>query len=106
MEAIVVFVTAANSDEGELIAHRLLDAGLVACASVVRDVSSHFIWRGTRTQADECLLVMKTLRSRFADLCREVRDAHSYEVPEIIALPILEGDEAYLSWLKEAVDAS
>lgn len=103
MDPIVVLVTTSDAEEGERIAQRLLAAGLIACASIIPHLTSHFVWQGARTRADECLLVMKTLRSRFRDLCREVRAAHSYQVPEIVALPIIEGDEAYLTWLGDAV---
>lgn len=102
---IVVLVTTSDRAEAERVAARLIERRLVACVNMVEGVSSHFIWKGRLEQATECLLIAKSVRRVFGSLTREVRAAHSYEVPEIIALPIVEGDAAYLAWIAEIVAA-
>ena len=106
MDGIVILVTTSGAAEAERIAAALLDQRLIACANIIAGVSSRFIWNGAVDQAGECLVVMKSVRSRFAAVCREVRAAHSYEVPEIIAIPIIEGDSAYLGWIAGVLDES
>jgi periplasmic divalent cation tolerance protein len=96
---IIVLVTTANKQEAENIAQHLLDAKLIACANIISPVASHFHWSGKIEKAQECLMLMKSRRDLFEKLTESVKALHSYEVPEILALPIVDGSTAYLDWL-------
>jgi periplasmic divalent cation tolerance protein len=96
---IIVLVTTAGKQEAEKIAQRLLEARLIACANIVGPVSSHFHWSGKLEKAEEYLIFMKSRRDLFAKLSEDVRALHSYEVPEILALSVVEGSKAYMDWL-------
>ena len=100
---IVVLVTAKDPSEAEKISQTLLELRLIACANILSGVTSSFIWQGKTESATECLIVMKTKRSLFDELTKKVKALHSYEVPEVIALPIATGSEAYLAWLKDTL---
>ena len=99
MDFIVVFVTASSEEEGQKISHNLLQNKLVACANIVSGIKSMFWWQGKIDQSKEVLLILKTQKKLFSKVAKKVKSLHSYEVPEIIALPIVDGDEAYLKWL-------
>lgn len=96
---IIVLVTTANKQEAEKIAQRLLEAKLIACANIIDSVASHFHWSGRNEKTQECLMLMKSRRDLFEKLAETVKTLHSYEVPEILALPIVDGSKAYLDWL-------
>lgn len=100
---IVVLVTAKDTDEAQMISRKLLDEKLVACVNIVKGVRSLFWWQGKVDQADEALLVIKTQQARFPEIVNSVKSAHSYDVPEIIALPIIDGNKDYLTWIDESV---
>jgi periplasmic divalent cation tolerance protein len=102
-DAIVIQCTAASRDEAQRIAHALLEAKLAACASLVAGVESHYWWKGAIESASEVLLLIKTTRERFDAVRGTILEHHSYEVPEIIALPVVTGHEPYLRWLEESV---
>lgn len=97
---IIVLVTTANKTEAEKITQALLNAKLIACANIISPVTSFFHWKNQIDQAEECLIVMKSRMDLFPELQATVKRLHSYEVPEILALPIVEGSRAYLSWLQ------
>jgi periplasmic divalent cation tolerance protein len=92
-------VTTANKEEAEKIAQCLLDEKLIACANIVGPVSSLFWWKGKIERAEEYVLIMKSNMNLFEKLSKRVKALHSYEVPEIIALPIVIGYKAYMEWL-------
>ena len=96
---IVVIVTTTNKQEAEKIAQQLLKEQLIACANITCPVSSLFHWAGKLEKAEEYLVFMKSRKDLFEKLAETVKALHSYEVPEIIALPIVEGSKAYLDWL-------
>jgi periplasmic divalent cation tolerance protein len=98
-EAIIVYVMTANKAEAERIASALLDEKLVACANILGSAASLFWWQGRVDRADEVLLMLKTRADLFEELSAKVKGLHSYEVPEIVALPIVYGDRPYLEWL-------
>ena len=100
-EFLVVFVTVASPDEGDRLAHALVEERLAACVNRVGSVQSVYRWQGQVAQSGEELLIIKTKRELFDRLKKRVQDLHSYSVPEIIALPIVEGSESYLQWLGE-----
>jgi periplasmic divalent cation tolerance protein len=100
-EFLVVYVTVGSPDEGERLSRALVEERLAACVNRVGPVRSVYRWQGQIEQNDEELLIIKTKRALFERLKTRVQELHSYSVPEIIALPILEGSEPYLKWLKE-----
>ena len=98
----VVLVTAKDVDEAQRIADKLLKEKLIACANIVKDVKSLFRWEGKIDAAQEVILVLKTRRALFAKLVKTVKMVHSYNVPEIIALPIVSGYNPYLKWIDDS----
>lgn len=102
-EFAVVFVTCGSAKEARKIADRLLDKRLVACANIISGVESKFWWKEKIDKAAETLIMMKTLSKNFAKVEKEVRRFHSYEVPEIIAMPIVAGSRDYFRWISRSV---
>ena len=98
---IVLFITAATTDEAQQIAKVLLEQKKVACVNVVPRISSYFRWQNKLDSAQESLLIVKTKSSVFAEIVNLVKKVHSYDVPEIIALPILDGNQDYLEWIEK-----
>lgn len=103
---VVIFITTADDEEARLISSVLLEQKKAACASIVPGVSSLFWWQGKIDSAQESLLVVKTQASKLADIIEVVKEIHSNDNPEIIALPILGGSRDYLEWIDEAVEDS
>jgi periplasmic divalent cation tolerance protein len=99
---LVVLVTAASRKEAVRIGRALVGAKLAACANVLPAIRSMFRWKGKICDARETLLVIKSRADLFGALAREVKRLHSYEVPEIIALPIVDGTSDYLSWIRNS----
>jgi len=100
----VILVTCGSRREARRIARSLVDRQLAACVNILTTrVESIYRWKGRTESAKEFLLVIKTSRRHFAALRREIERLHSYEVPEIIALPISAGSPQYLRWLEESV---
>ena len=97
---IIVLVTTATKEEAEKIVQHLLNAKLIACGNIVGPVTSFFRWSGKVERAEEYLALMKSRKDLFAKLSEAVKALHSYEVPEILALPVVEGSKAYLDWLE------
>ncbi|WP_147942688.1 divalent-cation tolerance protein CutA [Microbispora sp. CSR-4] len=93
-------VTASSRDEADRICSTLVARRLAACAQVVAPISSTYWWAGEVQQAEEWLLLMKTTADRFEELAACVRELHSYEVPEIVAIPIVQGTPDYLEWIR------
>ncbi len=104
-DPIVVLITAPNKDEAERIAEMLVSQGLAACVQMLTGMESVYRWKGEVQRDQEVLLLAKTTRARFDDLESKVSAMHSYETPEIIALPISAGSEAYLRWVVECLPA-
>ena len=96
---VVVFVTASSEEEAEKIASLLLEKRKAACVSVVPRVSSRFWWQGRLDSAQESLLIIKTRTALVPELTDIVKKAHSYSVPEIVALPVVAGNKDYLDWV-------
>jgi periplasmic divalent cation tolerance protein len=99
-------MTAASPDEANRIAEMLVGKHLAACVQILPEMKSIYVWKGEVQRDREVLLLAKTVRSRFAELDREVRAIHSYETPEIIALSVTEGSAAYLKWLISSCEGS
>jgi periplasmic divalent cation tolerance protein len=99
---VVVLVTAASADEAAALGRTLVEERLVACANVVGPIRSIYRWQGAVEDATEHLLLLKARADDVDALAARVRALHSYDVPEVIALPIVAGSTAYLAWLAEA----
>ena len=96
---IVTIITAGSYEEAHKIAEALVHQGKAACVNIVPKASSLFRWRGKVEEAEESLLLVKTKAELFPEVVRVVKEIHRYEVPEIIALPVVDGDADYLAWL-------
>lgn len=102
-EPIIVLMTAANREAAVRIADMLVSARLAGCVQILPEIESIYRWRGAVARESEVLLLAKTTGGRFAELDRRVREIHSYEIPEIVALPITHVSVPYLEWLQAAV---
>jgi periplasmic divalent cation tolerance protein len=101
-DKIVVLITTGSKEEAHKIAELLVNGKKAACVNIVPGVDSVFRWKGKIDSARESLLLVKTKKSLFPEIVELVKRMHSYEVPEIIALPIIGGSEDYLKWLNIA----
>jgi len=99
---IIVLITAGNEEEAHKIARLLINEKKAACVNIVPRVGSLFRWKGKVDSARENLLLVKSRASLLSEIISLVKEVHSYEVPEIIALPIIGGSEEYLKWLDSA----
>ena len=98
-KTIVIFITTTTRDEAKKIGHILVEESLVACCNIVQSVESIFRWQGKVLIEQEALMICKTREELFNTVEKRVRQLHSYEVPEIIALPITQGSKNYLDWV-------
>jgi periplasmic divalent cation tolerance protein len=102
-EAIVVLITAAHREEAVRLADMLVGARLAACVQILPEMESVYRWQGKVERQPEVLLLAKSTSERFPEIEREVRAIHSYETPEILALPALDVSGPYLKWLTKSV---
>jgi periplasmic divalent cation tolerance protein len=100
--SVVVLITTGNEQEAHKIAKLLVKERRAACVNIVPNVDSLFRWEGKIDSADESLLLVKTRASLLSEIIGLVKEVHSYQVPEIIAMPIIGGSEEYLKWLDSA----
>jgi periplasmic divalent cation tolerance protein len=98
-DKIVVLSTCSSAEEAEKVARRLVEERLAACVNIVNGVRSIYRWQEKVEDASEWLLVIKTRRSLFERVRAQIERLHSYDVPEVVALAIVEGSEGYLDWL-------
>ena len=103
-DAIVVFMTAASGEEATRLADLLIGAHLAACVQILPEMESVYRWEGKIERQSEILLIAKTTTAKFAELEQEVRALHSYETPEIIAVPMVAGSSPYLAWLFDSLN--
>ena len=101
MEALVVYITAPNEEEGAKIAQALVEERLAGCVNIVNPIRSIYRWLENIEDDTETLMIVKTQKRLFESLKNRVRELHSYTVPEIIAVPVVEGSREYLKWLEE-----
>ena len=100
---IVVFVTTKDISQARKIAQDLLEEKLIACANIMGGVQSFFWWKGKIDESSEVMLALKTRRDLFDRIVLRVRSLHSYDTPEVIALPIVDGSPDYLKWIDSSV---
>jgi periplasmic divalent cation tolerance protein len=98
---IVVFSTCGSEEEARKIACMLIEKRLAACVNITAPVTSVYRWKGAVEEAREFLLIIKSSRERFDELRIALESMHSYELPEVLALPVAEGSANYLAWLED-----
>jgi len=98
-ERMVGFITASSFNEAKKISNALVKKKLAACCNIVKNVTSVYTWQGKIEEAEECMIIVKTNRKLFVRLIKEVKKIHSYELPEIIGVPLTKGEEGYLAWM-------
>lgn len=98
-DKIVVLSTCDSAQQAERIGRHLVEKRLAACVNIVPGARSIYRWKGAVEEASEFMLLIKSRRDLFPELRQELGKIHSYEVPEAIALPVVDGSEAYLSWI-------
>jgi len=103
-EYITVFITAPTEEEAAGIGHTIVEERLAACVNIIRTVRSIYRWQGAVEDEQEVLMIVKTKKSLFKRLQARVKELHSYAVPEIIGLPVIEGSKEYLDWLGQETD--
>jgi len=100
---VVILITCANKREAKRIARGLVKKRLVACVNIVDRIKSIFWWQKRIDSASEVLLIAKSKKSLMQKVIRQVKYLHSYQVPEIIALPIVTGNRDYIGWINESI---
>jgi periplasmic divalent cation tolerance protein len=105
-DKIVVFSTCGSKEEAERLARQLLEARLAACVNVIMQIRSFYWWKGKIEDSGEWLLVIKTSRALFERVRSVLESAHSYELPEVLALPVVDGSPNYLAWLDGELKSS
>ncbi|MEP6536902.1 MAG: divalent-cation tolerance protein CutA [Bryobacteraceae bacterium] len=102
-DKIVVFTACGSPEEARNLARHLVEVRVAACVNVVPGALSFFRWEGEISESPEWLLIIKTTRPRLDELKLELRRIHSYTVPEVVALPIVDGSDDYLNWIEREV---
>jgi periplasmic divalent cation tolerance protein len=95
-----IFTTTGSKKEAEKIADVLVKTGLSACVQILGPVNSVYEWKGKIKNGKEWLCIIKSISSKFGEIEKKIKSVHSYELPEIIALPIEKGNAKYLKWLQ------
>ena len=103
-EAILILITAADESEAKRLATALITDRLASCVQILPKMESVYRWQGRIQTESEILLVIKTTANKFEELERTVRGLHSYDVPEILAVPVARISEPYFKWLVETLE--
>ncbi|MFN3739576.1 MAG: divalent-cation tolerance protein CutA [Thermodesulfovibrionales bacterium] len=103
-EYAVVYITAPDEESAQNIANLLVKERLAGCVNIIKNIRSIYFWQGSIEDEPEVLMIVKTKRELFKKLSDKVKSVHPYSVPEIIAMPIIEGSEDYLRWLDETTE--
>jgi periplasmic divalent cation tolerance protein len=98
---IVIYITTGSVNEAKKIGRALVEEKLAACSNIISPIRSIYSWQGKICDDKEALMILKTRKKLFNQIVKRVEKLHSYDVPEIIAMPIIEGSSKYLSWLNE-----
>ena len=101
---IVAYVTVSSEAEGAKIARSLIEENLAACVNIVPNVHSFYQWQGEMQQDKELLLIIKSQGIKMSSLVQRVKDLHSYDVPEVISMPISDGSRDYLNWVRKETE--
>jgi periplasmic divalent cation tolerance protein len=100
-DPIIVLVTCGSEEEALKIANALVESRLAACVNLVAPIRSIYRWEERIWDEKEWLLIIKTQKNRFEELEKKIKSLHSYSVPEIVSVPIVEGSSSYLNWISE-----
>ena len=100
----IIFVTAKDKEEAQVLSTALLEAKLIACANIVPGLESRYWWKGKIERSQEVLLILKASAKDFEASRQLIKEKHSYDTPEIIAVPVEQGDADYLQWLNRSVE--
>lgn len=100
-DPVVIFITASSEEEAKSIGDNLVEERLAACVNIVSGLRSLFVWKGEVCDEEEVFLMVKSRRKLIEKIVARVREIHSYEVPEVIALPVVGGSEDYFQWMEE-----
>ena len=95
----MILVTASSEEEAKKIAFSLVEKRVAACVNLIKDIESIYRWKGKISDEKEVLILIKTRKKLYKSVEEEIKKLHSYEVPEIIALPIISGSKDYLYWM-------
>lgn len=101
---IVIYITTSSLNEAKIIGRSLVEEKLAACSNIIFPIHSIYSWQEKICDDEEALIILKTMKNHFKQIVERVEKLHSYDVPEIIALPIIEGSGKYLSWINENVN--
>jgi periplasmic divalent cation tolerance protein len=104
-DKIVVFSNCGSAEEAERVARHLVDTRTAACVNIVPGVRSIYRWKGAVEEASEWTLLIKTRRALVEQVIRELQKVHSYEVPEVVAIQVVDGLEGYLRWIDDETGA-
>jgi len=103
LEEIIVYATSSKEEEALRISRIVVEEGIVACVNIVPRIRSIYRWKGEIYDDEENLMIMKTRREKYQALEMRIKELHSYEVPEIIAVQVSEGSKEYLKWIRESI---
>ncbi len=98
-EMLLVMTTITDTDKAKLLARQVVKEQLAACCNIVSGMTSIYRWKDELCEGQECLLIMKTIKTRYTQLSEYILQQHPYETPELIALPVTESTQEYLSWV-------
>jgi periplasmic divalent cation tolerance protein len=102
-EKIVVLSNCGSEEEARRVARALVEARFAACVNIVPGIRSIYHWKGSVQEEGEWMLVIKSTRAMFEQLSAQLKKIHSYEVPEVLAIPVVDGDPSYLEWMDRAI---
>ena len=100
-DKIVVFTTCGSEEEARKLAAALVEKRMAACVNITAPVTSVYRWKGSVEEAKEWMLIIKSRRERFDELRMVLESAHSYELPEVLAIPVVDGSPNYLAWVED-----
>lgn len=101
---VIVYITTSDYQEAKKIGEEIVKLRLAACANILGNVESLYWWKGDLEKAKERILILKTTKNKVEEIKKQVKKLHSYENPCVIAIPIIEGSEEYLDWIKKEVE--
>ena len=103
-EFIVILTTTSRQEDAKAIAQTLLERKLAGCVQIIGPITSHYYWQDELCQDEEWICLIKSHQRNYKTIETTIQEIHSYEVPEIISLPIVEGSDSYLSWLNQQIN--